>query len=340
MSDSEPLSTGVALAQQTIEDWGNSFYAMIPNLVVGLLAMVLFVLLAYAVKRLVAAYFRRMDRADLGLILSSFGFWGMTLFGLLLSTTIVFPSVQPADMLASLGIGSLAIGFAFKDILQNWLAGLLILLRMPFRRGDQIKIGEAEGAVLRVEPRATIIRTYDGRDIVIPNTTIYTGTVIVNTSQKVRRIEIDLTVGYVYDIGKMTAIIENSLKQVEEILTDPPPQILCWELGATSLGMKVRWWINSERAAEVVTRSRAVRAIKEAFEANDIDPTDPQLIYYQSTDGAPLLPAENRAAQATPAETEEVVAGPPPPKLTISRDDPETETLEDASKAGTLLVDK
>ncbi|MAZ04043.1 MAG: hypothetical protein CMN56_13005, partial [Sneathiella sp.] len=114
----------------------------------------------------------------------------------------------------------------------------------------------------------------------------------------------------------------------------------CWELGSTSLGMKVRWWINSERSAEVVTRSRAVRAIKEAFEANDIDPTDPQLIYYQSTDGAPLLPAENRAAEATPPETEEVVAGPPPPKLTVSRNDPETETLEDTSKAGTLLVDK
>ncbi|WP_339630468.1 mechanosensitive ion channel family protein [uncultured Sneathiella sp.] len=339
MNDSEPLATGVTLARETMASWTEAFYALIPNLVVGLLAMILFTLLAHAVKRLVAAYFRRMDRGDLGLILSSFSFWGVIVFGLLLSTTIVFPSVKPADMLASLGIGSLAIGFAFKDILQNWLAGLLILLRMPFRRGDQIRVGEAEGAVLRVEPRATIIRTYDGRDIVIPNTTIYTGTVIVNTSQKERRIEIDLTVGYVYDIGKMTAIIENSLKQVEEILTDPPPQILCWELGSTSLGMKVRWWINSERSAEVVTRSRAVRAIKEAFEANDIDPTDPQLIYYQSTDGTPVAEGSPSASTTAP-ETEEIVAGPPPPKLTISEDDPEAEKPEDASKAGTLLVDK
>ncbi|MDF2369153.1 mechanosensitive ion channel family protein [Sneathiella sp.] len=339
MNDTEPLATGVTLARETIGSWADSFYGLVPNLIVGLLAMILFGLLAYAVKRLVTVYFRRMGRQDLGLILSSFSFWGVIVFGLLLSTTIVFPSVRPADMLASLGIGSLAIGFAFKDILQNWLAGLLILLRMPFRRGDQIKVGDAEGTVLRIEPRATVIRTYDGRDIVVPNTTIYTGTVIIHTSQKERRVEIDLTVGYVYDIGKMTTIIENSLEQVEEILTDPPPQILCWELGSTSLAMKVRWWINSERSAEVVTRSRAVRAIKEAFEANDIDPTDPQLIYYQSTDGA-SEPGGSPAASTGEAKTEEVVAGPPPPKLTISQNDPEAEKPQDSSKAGTLLIDK
>lgn len=339
MSESEPLATGIALALDTMESWTVSFYALIPNLIVGLLAIILVFILAYVIKRLVAAYFGRMGRRDLGMILSSFTFWGMMAFGVLLSMTIVFPSVRPADMLASLGIGSLAIGFAFKDILQNWLAGLLILLRMPFRRGDQIKVADVEGTVLRVEPRATIIRTYDGRDIVIPNTTIYTGTVVVHTSQKERRIEIDLTVGYVYDIGKMTAIIENSLKQVEEILTDPPPQILCWELGSTSLGMKVRWWINSERSAEVVTRSRAVRAIKEAFEANDIDPTDPQLIYYQSTDGAPV-PGSGTVTSGSAGEAEEIVPGPPPPKLSISQNDPESEKLDNNSKDGTLLVEK
>lgn len=340
MNNAEPLATGVTLAQETIRNWADTFYGLVPNMIVGLLAMILFSLLAYMVKHLVVAYFRRTDRRDLGLILSSFSFWAVIVFGLLLSMTIVFPSVKPADMLASLGIGSLALGFAFKDILQNWLAGLLILLRMPFRRGDQIKVGDAEGTVLRIEPRATVIRTYDGRDIVVPNTTIYTGTVVVHTSQKKRRVEIDLTVGYIYDIGKMTTIIENSLEQVDEILTDPPPQILCWNLGSTSLAMKVRWWINSERSAEVVTRSRVVRAIKEAFEANDIDPTDPQLIYYQSTDGTPKLGGSPAAATTTAPETEEVVAGPPPPKLTISQNDPEAEKPRDNSKSGTLLIDK
>ena len=88
--------------------------------------------------------------------------------------TIVFPSVKPADLLATLGIGSVAIGFAFKDILQNWLSGLLILWRQPFRPGDQIVSGGHEGTVEHIEARATLIRTYDGQRVVIPNSDIYT----------------------------------------------------------------------------------------------------------------------------------------------------------------------
>ena len=343
MTDNGHITDGVTLALGTIQGWTDEFYILLPNLIVGIIVMFLIGILAYGMSRLIGAYFRRKDRKDLGVILSSFSFWALVVFGVLLSITIVFPSVRPADMLASLGIGSLAIGFAFKDIMQNWLSGLLILLRMPFRRGDQIKVGDAEGTVLRIEPRATVIRTYDGRDIVVPNTTIYTSTVIIHTSQKQRRVEIEFTVGYVYDIGKMTTIIENSLNQIEEILTDPPPQILCWELGSTSLVMKVRWWINSQRSAEVVTRSRAVRAIKEAFEANDIDPTDPQLIYYQNAQGLPIadaVPKPPAGKDAGKDEGEIVIEGPPPPPMSVSKNDPEAEKPKVSSKAGTLLVDK
>jgi small-conductance mechanosensitive channel len=231
--------------------------------------------------------------------------------------TIVIPSIKPVDLLASFGLGSLAIGFAFKDILQNWLAGLLILLRTPFRRGDQIKVEDAEGTVMRIEARATIIRTFDGRDIVVPNTTIYTSNVKIHTSQTERRVEINLTVGYVYDIREMTTIIENALDQIDEVLKSPAPQVLCWDLGATSLGMKVRWWISSQRSVQVVSRSRVVQAIKEAFEANDIDPTDPQLIYFQKFNTA-------QNTKETPTEeNNEIIAGPTPPEIKVSDDDPE-----------------
>src|SRR5690606_4731416 len=96
------------------------------------------------------------------------------------------------------------------------------------------------------------------------------------------------------------------IEPIEEVLTDPPPQILCWELGATSLGVRVRWWIDSERAQEIVSRARVVQAIKEAFDANDIDPTDPQLIYYQ----------EKSPSFVTRKATE-----PQPPKKTIRKSD-------------------
>ena len=122
----------------------------------------LFVLAATAARRTIISLLRPRDRYDLGVLLGGFVKWALILFGLLAFATIVFPSVKPGDLLRTLGIGSVAIGFAFKDILQNWLSGLLILYRQPLRRGDQIKSGEFEGVVDAAEARATLIRTCDG----------------------------------------------------------------------------------------------------------------------------------------------------------------------------------
>jgi small-conductance mechanosensitive channel len=341
MEKQETFTDGFTLAIDTVQGWSEAFYARLPNLIVGIFILLLIGFLAYGTGKLVQSYFNRKGRTDLGRILADFGFWGMMVFGVLLALTIIIPSIKPADMLASLGIGSLAFGFAFKDILQNWLAGLLILLRMPFRRGDQIIIDEAEGTVMRIEPRATIIRTYDGCDIVVPNTRVYTSMVQINTSQEIRRVQLNFTVGYAYDIRQMTEIIENSLAQVDEILQDPPPQILCWTLGSTSLEMRLRWWINSERSEEVISRSRAVQAIKEAFDANDIDPTDPQLIYYQNAPHAePYSDGSPPEVHKQKTQSKKVAAGPPPPKMIISKNDPEAESIKMDSKDGTLLADK
>jgi len=330
VENENPLKGGTALAIETIRDWITDFYALLPNLVVGFILLILFGLLAYSVKRAITSFFERRDRVDLGAILGDFGFWGFLVFGLLMSLMIIIPSLNPADILASFGIGSIALGFAFKDILQNWLAGLLILLRLPFRRGDQIVIGDVEGTVQRIEPRATILQTYDGRDIIIPNTIIYTGIVTINTSQKMRRVEIELTIGYAYPIRKIQDIIFHAIDPIDEIVKDPLPQILCTELGSTSLAMKVRWWIEPSRSNEVISKSRAIQAIKEAFDANDIDPTDPELVYYQQDTGVP---------ESVDDDTTEIRKVGPPPGFEISDNDPEVEQPKQDSKSGTMLTD-
>lgn len=337
--NNEALSGGLSLAIQTVHEWGQNFYSLLPNILAGLFLFLCFMIIAFAARYSTRQYFSRKQRIDLGRILSSLSFWTFVLFGIIIALTIIMPSLKPGNLVASMGVGSLAIGFVFKDILQNWLSGLLILLRLPFRRGDQISIGEAEGTVIRIDPRATILRTYDSRDIVVPNNTVYSSNVIIHTSQPQRRVELDLTVGYNYDIRAIRQIIENSLGQVEEILKDPPPQILCWDLGATSLGIKLRWWIDSERSEEVISRARAVQAIKEAFDANGIDPTDPQLIYYhEAKDGEDIL-GQNEAQPKEPVTEYNVTEGPPPPKFEVSKQDPEAEQPKQDSKSETLLTD-
>lgn len=338
---SEAINNGFGLAINTVQSWGATFFSLLPNMIAGFFIFTVFFIIALGARYSTRKYFSRRARVDLGRILSSLSFWTFVIFGVIIGLTIIMPSLKPGNLVASMGVGSLAIGFVFKDILQNWLSGLLILLRLPFRRGDQIKIGEAEGTVIRIDPRATVLRTYDGRDIIVPNSTVYSSVVLINTSQPQRRVEIDLTVGYNYDIRVITQIIKNSLEQVEEILQDPAPQILCWDLGSTSLGFKLRWWIDSERSEEVISRARAIQAIKEAFDANDIDPTDPQLVYYhEAKDGDEIL-GENEMPNKPKEELTEhnVSQGPKPPEFETSKNDPEADQPKKDSKEQTLLTD-
>lgn len=335
-NDTETFTGGFSLALDKVQKWGADFYLLLPNLFAGLLILILFAIIAYALKRSVDAYFQRKDRIDLGRLLADVAFWAFLILGFLVALTIITPSLKPVDLISGLGIGSLAIGFAFKDILQNWLAGLLILLRLPFRRGDQIEVGGLEGTVQRIEPRATIIRTFDGKDIVIPNTKIYTSEVTIQTSQPKRRVEMDITVGYDYEVELIRNIITEALKPIEEIHDDPAPQILCWELGSTSLGIKIRWWIKSERSQEVISRARAVQAIKEAFQANDIDPTDPDLVFTMDAHSADDPDGDGKPKNELKTKAK-LKQAPPPATFEMGTEDPETYTPKEDDKGATLL---
>ncbi len=188
-------------------------------------------------------------------------------------------------MLATLGIGSVAIGFAFKDILQNWLSGLLILYRQPFRRGDQIKSGEFEGTVEHIEARATLIRTYDGQRVVIPNADIYTRAVTVRTAFNYRRSEYDVGVGYGDDVGEACRVILDAMRQVEGVERDPAPEAIPWALDASTVNIKVRWWSKPQRAEVVHAQGRVIAAVKDALAAAGIDlpfPTRVVLLHDQT----------------------------------------------------------
>ncbi len=320
------VTSGFDLAWQRIENWGTDFYSLLPNILAGFLILIFIGLIAYAVKRGLESYFKRRKRIDLGNLLSDLVFWGLTIFGVLVALTVIMPSLQPVDLISGLGLGSLAVGFAFKDILQNWLAGLLILLRLPFRRGDQIRIDDSEGTVVSIEPRATVIKTYDGKVIVVPNTKVYTSHVIVGTAYDVRRVELDITVGYDYNTNDIIKIILDAITPLDEVLKEPTPQVLCWSLGSTSMEMKVRWWVDSSRSQEVVSRARIVQAIKETFELNDIDPTDPQLIFYQEH--------KAKSKKHSPVKGKKTT---PPQKIKTSTHDPEVEKIKLDDKSQTIL---
>jgi small conductance mechanosensitive channel len=281
------LDADTRITFDRIESYIQGFWWILPNLGIALIVLVLFLAVASGARRAVLRVFKQRSRPDLATMLAGAARWGVIGLGLLIVATIIFPSISPADLLSTLGIGSIAIGFAFKDILQNWLAGLLILLRQPFRQGDQIIVGKHEGTVEHIEARATLIKTYDGRRVIIPNSAVYTDAVTVNTAFPLRRSQYDVGIGYSDDIDLACEIIVQAVLDVEGVADDPSPEAFAWELAGSTVNIRVRWWTHSKRSEVVHVQGRVIRAVKKALSEAGIDlpfPTSIVLLHDQTED--------------------------------------------------------
>ena len=197
--------------------------ALLPNLIIGIVVFAIFWILGKIIRGFVRKKTRDRETANIGLVFGRLIQGALIILGFLIAATIVFPSFAPADVFAALGVGGVAIGFAFKDILQNFLAGILILLTEPFTLDDQIIYGDYEGTVEQIQTRATSIRTYDGRRVVIPNAELFTNAVMVNTAYDRRRLQYDIGIGYGDDIAKAKEVILGVLGDRDDVLKDPSP---------------------------------------------------------------------------------------------------------------------
>lgn len=164
--------TGVKIINQAI--------SLIPNIVIALLIFALFLVGASLCKSLVRRLaVQRQKHQGIALLLGRLVQTSIVVLGFLVSLSIIAPSFQASDLVKILGIGTVAIGFAFQNILQNFLAGILLLLQEPFHIGDLISVIGIEGTVDDIQSRATIITTKEGRQVIIPNALIFTSPVAV-----------------------------------------------------------------------------------------------------------------------------------------------------------------
>ena len=268
----------------------NGFFVQLPNIIGGIVFIIIAWFVAGMVRRGFHALLHRRNRPDLGNVLGSLLFGAIMIVAVLFAAAIVFPSVHPGDVISTLGIGSVAIGFAFKDILQNLLAGILLLINRPYRRGDQIVVKDYEGTVEHIESRATLIKTYDGRRVIIPNSDVYTSPVTVNTAFKTRRDQFDIGIGYGDKPAHAAETFAAAIRGIEGVESDPGVEVLPWGLDDNFVTLRARWWVDSTRTNVVHTRARVILAIWEAAAEHGIDlpfPTSVILFHDQTeaTDG-------------------------------------------------------
>lgn len=268
---------------------GNSFVALLPNLILAIIVFFIFFFVARSIKHLVQRLTRdRRHARNLGLVLGRLAQGTTILVGLFVALSIVIPSLKAGDLIQLLGISGVAIGFAFRDILQNFLAGILILLTEPFQIGDQIVYKDFEGTVEQIQTRATSIRTYDGRRIVIPNSELFTNAVTVNTAFDKRRIEYDIGIGYGDDLKQAKQLMLEAILSVDEVLRDPAPDVLVLELAESSVNIRARWWIRPPRRIDdLKSRDKVISAIKQKlYVEHGIDFPYPtrQILFHDQTE--------------------------------------------------------
>ena len=158
----------------------DSSIALLPNMILAAVLFIVFLVSASILRSGVRRFLqRRQRRQSLALLLGQIAYLSLSIFGFLVSLSIVAPSFHASDLIKVLGIGSVAIGFAFQNILQNFLAGILLLLQEPFALGDWISITGIEGRVEDIQTRATVISTAEGHRVVIPNAILFTNPVAV-----------------------------------------------------------------------------------------------------------------------------------------------------------------
>lgn len=282
------LQTSISTAWDKIQGMINSLIIMLPNIVLAAIVFALFFFAARTIKSLVKRLTRKYRHArNLGLVLGRLSQGAVILVGLFVALSIVIPSFKAGDLIQLLGIGGVAIGFAFRDILQNFLAGILILLTEPFRIDDQIIFKGFEGTVENIETRATTIRTYDNRRIVIPNSELFTNSVTVNTAFNNCRVQYDVGIGYSDDIDEAKRLILEALLSVDAVLKDPAPDVLVMELAGSSVNVRARWWIQPPRRADdLYSRDQVLTAIKNKLTANGIDLPFPtrQILFHDQTE--------------------------------------------------------
>ncbi|QSP93289.1 mechanosensitive ion channel [Marinobacter salinisoli] len=260
------------IIESRIEGISQQFVQALPNLVAALF----FLALVWVVNRLVIMLYRRVlaktrlrpSLQSALLTLTKVGIW---ISGILIAATIAMPNLTPTKLLAGLGLGSLAIGLAFKDIFENFMAGVMVLLREPMRIGDFIEVEGIEGEVTQITLRDTYIRQVNGDLVLLPNSTLYKNAVFIHTDRTKRRITVICGIAYGEDIAQGREIIRTALTGLESVDASKGVEVFAREFGSSSINFEITWWTGSRPIDIRTSKDEVIEAVKAALDKAGIE---------------------------------------------------------------------
>ncbi|MEZ5002652.1 MAG: mechanosensitive ion channel family protein [Chitinophagales bacterium] len=258
--------------QQAFIEFWNSIIEHLPKMVLALTVVIVSLLIGIAIKRAINSFIKRKwDKSIVVTFIGEFFKWLILLIGIAIAFNLLGFGGIASSLVASAGVSAIIFGFAFKDIAENFLAGILLAVNRPFQIKDIIESNGIKGPVQKIDLRVTHVRTADGRDIYIPNAMIMKSVLINYTKDGLLRHDFLVGIDTSDDFNHVRRDVLSYLTKQKDILKDPHPNVMVDNIGESSVVIKVLFWVNiftskpidDEQGIGEPIKSRVINDVKE-----------------------------------------------------------------------------
>lgn len=280
----ESFSEAVDAAAAEVQSLLTGLAASLPRVLIGLVVLVLFWIAGRMLRRGIEPRLAERQGESVSRVLGALLTGAIITVGVLVFLAVAFPTVNVATLLGAGGVVALAAGFAFQDLAENALSGILLLLRQPFSEGDIIEVEGAVGVVTAITIRETRIRRFDRQVVVVPNAQVYKNAIRIQTENPAIRSSVIVGVGYDEDLQRAEDVALEAVRGTGGVLDDPAPEAFYTELAASSISLDLRYFHDPTQSELRRIQGEVVKSVKAAYDEAEIDiPFD--IVTLDATDG-------------------------------------------------------
>lgn len=317
----QDISVRSQVVLERLQERFENFLVAVPLFVIALAVFLVFLLLA----RLFGRYPIFIDRISpnpfLRQLLSQSVKVGIILLGLVLALEVLNATSLIGAVLGAAGVTGIVLGFALKETIENYVAGLLLSLRQPFSPNDHIQVQGHEGHVIRLTSRATVLMTLDGNHVRIPNADVFKTTLVNYTRSPERRFMFDVGVGTQTDLIEARELAIETLDGMDAVLDTPAPDAWVKTLGDSNVVLEVAGWIDQRFHSIAKVRGEAIRRVKIVFENANYDLPEPiYRLNLMNSDLGGVLSAADETIAMSAEEADSTAAEEVNQEVDLSRD--------------------
>ncbi|RJE74111.1 mechanosensitive ion channel family protein [Reichenbachiella sp. MSK19-1] len=255
-----------------LESWYEGVIAMLPNMAVAILVFILFLVLAKLSQKLFVKLFKKASKNKaLESLFGTITYYTVLGIGLFIILGVLQLQTAVTSLLAGVGVIGLALGFAFQDIAANFVSGIILAFRKPYHIGDIVQVNGIMGTVARTNLRVTVLKTFQGQENYVPNKEVLANPIENFSILGERRIDLAVGVSYGDDLDKVEKLVSDTISELEGVIRKDDMIFDYEEFGSSSINFNIRFWTKfPNQPGFLAMRNKAIKAIKSAFDANDI----------------------------------------------------------------------